>query len=132
MCRVRIHRELQSHIAQLHALQTEKETLRANEGQLSIRVQETLRENDHLKQELTNTQKLAGEFRKECQSLVADYEGAAKKIESLEEERDRYRNQANMGMRELAQRGERVKALEGERKHLQDQLQHMDLQVSDI
>ena len=110
-------------------MQTDKENLRANEVQVHTRLRESLRDKERLTQELSNTQRVVGEFKKECESLVVDYQGAAKKIELLEEERDRYRNQANMGMRELAQRGERVKALEGERKSLQEQLQHMDLQV---
>ena len=121
--------ELDTHRTTVHVLQTDKETLQANESKVTHRLRETLHECDLLKNELTNTQKVTGEFRKECESLVADYQGAAKKIELLEEERDRYRNQAQMGMRELAQRGERVKTLEAERKSLQEQLQHMDMQV---
>lgn len=124
-----MQQEHQNYTAQLHALTTEKETLRANENQISSHLRDALHEKDRLKQELANAQQVAADFRKECESLVTDYQGAAQKIEALEEERDRYRNQANMGVRELAQRAERVKALEGERKSLQDQLQHMDLQV---
>ena len=126
---VQIRSELHSHETQLHTLVTEKENLRANESQISSRLRETLQENDRLKNELTKTQKVTGEFRKECESLVGDYQTAAKKIELLEKERDRFRNQTDMGMRELAMRAERIKALEAERQSLQDQLQHMDLQV---
>ena len=126
----RVRSELHSHATRLHELHTDAETLRANESQISNHLRETVHENERLKKELTNTQKVTGEFRKECESLVADYQGAAKKIEQLEEERDRYRDQTNMGMRELAQRAERVKSLEGERQSLQDQLMHMDMQVS--
>ena len=121
--------ELQSHKTELHTLQTDTENIKANESQIATRLRDTLHENDHLKNELTKTQKVTGDFRKECESLVADYQGAAKKIEQLEAEKDRHRSQAEMGMRELAMRGERIKALEGERQNLQDQLQHMDLQV---
>ena len=88
-----------------------------------------MREKERLTQELSNTQRVVNEYKKECESLVVDYQGAAKKITVLEEERDRYRNQHSMSMRELGQRAERVKALEAERKNLQEQLQHMDLQV---
>ena len=123
---VQIRSELQS---QLLTLATEKENLRANESQIASRIRDTLQENDRLKNELTKTQKVTGEFRKECESLVGDYQTAAKKIELLEKERDRFRNQTDMGMRELAMRAERIKALEAERQSLQDQLQHMDLQV---
>ena len=110
-------------------MQTDKENFRANEAQVATHLRETVREKERLTQELSNTQRVVNEYKKECESLVVDYQGAAKKIAVLEEERDRYRNQANMSMRELGQRGERVKALEGERKNLQEQLQHMDLQV---
>jgi chromosome segregation ATPase len=123
---VQIRSELQS---QLLTLATEKENLRANESQIASRIRDTLQENDRLKNELTKTQKVTGEFRKECESLVGDYQTAAKKIELLEKERDRFRNQTDMGMRELAMRAERIKALEAERQSLQDQLQHMDLQL---
>lgn len=121
--------ELHSKKTQLITLATESENLRANENKLSDRLRDTLHENDRLKNELTKTQKVTGDFKKECDSLLVDYQGAAKKIEQLEVERDRIRSQQEMGVRELASRGERIKALEGERKSLQDQLQHMDLQV---
>ena len=113
----------------LHTLHADTETLRANETQITSRLRDVMQENDRLRNELTTTQKVTGEFRKECESLVNDYQGAAKKIEVLEAERDKFRNQAQMGMRELAQRSERVKALEAERQVLQEQLQHMDMQV---
>ena len=128
-CSAHARTELQSHKTQLHTLSTEKENLRANEGQISARLRDTLHENDRLKNELTKTQKVTGEFRKECESLVGDYQTAAKKIEQVEKERDRFRDQADMGMRELASRAERIKALEAERQGLQDQLHHMDMQV---
>ena len=130
VCSVQARTELHSHATHLHELRTETETLRANESQIAHRLRDALRENDYLKGELSNTQKVTNEYKKECESLVADYQGAAKQIVQLEEERDRFRNQANMGMRELAQRAERVKALEGERQALQEQLMHMDMQVS--
>lgn len=128
-CSVQIRSELQNQSTHLHTAITERENLQANENQISSRLRDTLHENDRLKNELTKTQKVTGEFRKECESLVADYQGAAKKIEVLERERDKFRNQAEMGMRELAMRAERIKTLESERQTLQDQLQHMDLQV---
>ena len=127
--RVQIQSELHSHKTQLHTLHTDTEALRASENQITSRLRDTIHENDRLRNELTNTQKVTGEFRKECESLVADYQGAAKRLEVMEAEKDKCRNQAQMGMRELAQRAERIKALEGERQNLQEQLQHMDLQV---
>ena len=128
--RARVRQEMQSHVSQLHTIHTENETLRANNSQISTRMRDTQRDSERFKQELTSTQQMAENFQKEAQSLVADYQDAGRQIESLKEERDRYRGQAEMGVRELAQRGERIKALERERKVLEEQQQHMDLQVS--
>ena len=128
--RSQVRQELQSNLSQLHTIHAENETLRANNSQISTRMRDTQRDSEHFKQELTSTQQMAENFQKEAQSLVADYQDAGRQIESLKEERDRYRGQAEMGVRELAQRGERIKALERERKVLEEQQQHMDLQVS--
>ena len=72
---------------------------------------------------------MAEGFKGECQSLVQDYQVAGGQIKTLEEDRDRFRKQAEMGLRELAQRAERIKTLEARRKDLEEQLQHMDFQV---
>ena len=113
----------------MHSLQAECARLQASHTQITTHVQETQQEKDRLQRELSKTHRLAEGYKGECQSLVQDYQTAGGQIRtmegqirSLEEERDRYKRQVDMGLRELALRADRIKALE-------EQLQHVNLQV---
>ena len=120
----------------MHSLQAECARLKASHTQITTHVQEAQQEKDRLQRELSKTHQLAEGYKGECQSLVQDYQTAGGQIRtmegqirSLEEERDRYKRQADMGLRELALRADRIAKLEATRKDLEEQLQHMDLQV---
>lgn len=70
------------------------------------------------------------EFRKECESLMADYQASAERLRESEAERDKYKNQYETALRELAQRAERIKQLEQQRKEATERNEHMSFQVS--
>lgn len=108
---------------------SELDTVRAANSQLNADLHEIHREREQLRKELRDSKTMSSSFQKECESLVNDYKEAAKHIEELTAERDRFRDKADMGMRELAHRAEKIKNLESDRKTLEEQLEHMELQV---
>ena len=56
----------------------------------------------------------------------------AQELCAVREERDRQKKQADIGLRELTKRADRIKLLERQRNELQERLQHMEFQVWDM
>ena len=56
-----------------------------------------------------------------------DYQVSAEQLSKAEAERDKYKNQYEMALRELAQRAERIKQLEQQHKEATEKNKHMDI-----
>ena len=91
--------------------------------QLQLEVQKLQKENKELDVALQ-------EYRKECESLMSDYRASADRLRETEADRDKYKNQYDTALRELAQRAERIKQLEQQRKEATERSEHMSFQVS--
>lgn len=91
--------------------------------QLQSEVQKLQKENKDLDTTLQ-------EYRKECESLMSDYRESAAQLHKTEVDRDKYKNQYETALRELAQRAERIKQLEQQRKEATERNEHMSFQVS--
>ena len=70
------------------------------------------------------------EFRNETEALMTDYQGSADRLHETKSDRDKYFNQYETALRELAQRAERIKMLEQHRKEVTERNEHMSFQVS--
>ena len=70
------------------------------------------------------------EYRKEGESLMSGYQASAERLRETEADRDKYKNQYETALRELAQRAERIKQLEQQRKEATERSEHMSFQVS--
>ncbi len=75
-------------------------------------------------------------YKKECESLMEDYQSCADQLHGTTEERDRLKHQVDVGLRELAKRADKITQLEKANKELDrqrglatDRIEHMDFQV---
>ena len=69
------------------------------------------------------------DFRKEMEALMSDYQASADRVYEAEADGDKYKNQYETALRELAQRAERIKLLEQQRKEATEMNEHMGYQV---
>ena len=61
---------------------------------------------------------------------MSDYRASANRLRETEANRDKYKNQYDTALRELAQRAERIIQLEQQHKEATERSKHMSLQVS--
>jgi len=69
------------------------------------------------------------DFRKEMEALMSDYQASTGRVYEAEADCDKYKNQYETALRELAQRAERIKLLEQQRKEATEMNEHMGYQV---
>ena len=115
---------LQQQIQQL------QEQVSASEAQNQQSYQQLQSEVQKLQKENKDLDTTLQEYRKECESLMSDYRESADQLHKTEVDRDKYKNQYETALRELAQRAERIKQLEQQRKEATERNEHMSFQVS--
>ena len=115
---------LQQQIQQL------QEQVSASEAQNQQSYQQLQSEVQKLQKENKELDATLQEYREECEALFSDYRECADQLYKIEVDRDKYKNQYETALRELAQRAERIKQLEQQHKEATERNEPVNFQVS--
>ena len=116
------HSQLQASLEQLTTL---NQQLQSQKAELEAQVR-------HLRMEVEEAQQAIDGYKQECAQTLQDYTECAHDLQVVREERDRQKKQADIGLRELTKRADRIKLLERQRDDIQERYTHMEMQVSDV